>query len=135
MMDRLAHPGFPGVSREMRETGVRAPVGRVEDMSTLVPVTFRFPRAFAPGAHQVAVVGPFNGWNPTTHLLTRGETTGRYTSGCCRAAPCTAFRLMARSGSIHTMRNGCRRAGSEYSVRYIRKPGPCMDGVKARGGQ
>ncbi len=38
---------------------------------TLQPVTFRFPGSLAPGAKRVGVVGPFNGWNPTVHLLVR----------------------------------------------------------------
>ncbi len=37
----------------------------------LVPVVFRFPHTLVPDAHRVAVVGPFNGWDPSTHLLTK----------------------------------------------------------------
>ena len=37
----------------------------------LRPVTFRFSSTLAPGARRVAVVGPFNGWDPTVHPLAR----------------------------------------------------------------
>ena len=40
-------------------------------MKALVPVTFRFPGTLVPRARRVAVVGPFNGWNPAAHLLTK----------------------------------------------------------------
>jgi 1,4-alpha-glucan branching enzyme len=36
-----------------------------------VPVTFRLPRAVAQRAHQVAILGPFNGWSPRIHHLTK----------------------------------------------------------------
>jgi 1,4-alpha-glucan branching enzyme len=42
--------------------------------SSLTAVTFRFPASLTPGAKRVAVVGPFNHWNPVTHLLTRTVT-------------------------------------------------------------
>lgn len=37
--------------------------------TALVAVPFRFPGHRAPGAQQVSVIGPFNGWNPTAHPL------------------------------------------------------------------
>lgn len=40
-------------------------------VTQLVPVTFRFPGRVAVRANHVAVLGPFNGWNPRTHLLTK----------------------------------------------------------------
>ncbi len=48
------------------------------DLSSLTAVTFRFPGSFAPAARRVAVVAPFNGWDPTVHPLvrtTRGDWT------------------------------------------------------------
>jgi hypothetical protein len=35
----------------------------------LVPVTFRFPTLLVRDARCVAVIGPFNDWNPATHRL------------------------------------------------------------------
>jgi 1,4-alpha-glucan branching enzyme len=43
----------------------------------LRPVTFRFSSTLAPAARNVAVVGPFNGWNPTVHPLVR-TTAGHW---------------------------------------------------------
>lgn len=40
----------------------------------LRPVTFRFSSTLAPRARKVAVVGPFNGWDPTVHPLVRTVT-------------------------------------------------------------
>jgi len=40
---------------------------------SLVPVTFQFPLTLAPEANRVAIRGPFNGWNPNTHLLSKAR--------------------------------------------------------------
>ena len=47
-------------------------------LSSLTVVTLRFPGSLAPEAGRVAVVGPFNGWNPAVHPLVR-TTTGDWT--------------------------------------------------------
>jgi len=39
--------------------------------TTLVPVVFRFPGGLTPSANQVAVLGPWNGWNPRAHALAK----------------------------------------------------------------
>src|SRR5213082_2582647 len=38
---------------------------------TVVPIVFRFPGALAPAANHVAILGPWNGWNPRAHVLTK----------------------------------------------------------------
>jgi len=40
-------------------------------MNALAPVTFRLPAGLIPGAQRVSVVGPFNGWNHTAHMMSR----------------------------------------------------------------
>ena len=40
-------------------------------MNVLAPITFRFPAGLARGARRVAVVGSFNGWDPTAHPMSR----------------------------------------------------------------
>ena len=94
--------------------------GRISD---LVRTVFRFPRTLARGARQVAVVGPFNGWDPVAHKLARtpggdwritvylapGRVVYRFdVDGAYRLDPSDHGRLP----------NGW---GSDYSVRYIRR--------------
>ena len=87
-----------------------------------VPVTFRFPRAVSPGAHQVAILGPFNDWNPRTHLLTKtpeGEWVIKIDLPRGRTAYCFDV-----DGGYWLDPNDEGRVpngwGSEYSVRYVR---------------
>jgi 1,4-alpha-glucan branching enzyme len=87
----------------------------------LVPVRFRFPCSLAPRARQVAVLGPFNGWDPSAHPLTKTPAdywtaTVYLPSG--RAVYCfdvdgVPWLDPSDEGRIP---NGW---GSEYSVRYI----------------
>jgi 1,4-alpha-glucan branching enzyme len=46
--------------------------------SSLVAAKHQFPGALAPAARRVALVGPFNGWDPTVHPLVR-TTSGDWT--------------------------------------------------------
>ena len=39
------------------------------EMTSLVPVTFRFPRMLVPQACRVTVIGAFNGWRGDSHRL------------------------------------------------------------------
>ena len=50
------------VSREPRAGNPR---------KTILPVRFRFPGRLVPRARSVSVVGPFNGWTPSSHRLTK----------------------------------------------------------------
>ncbi len=42
-------------------------------VAALIPVKFRFPGGLAPNARRVAVVGSFNGWDPSAHPLVQSE--------------------------------------------------------------
>lgn len=52
----------------MRTAG---PLMELGSRGTLVPVRFQFGSALAPSARWVALLGPFNGWSPEVHRLTR----------------------------------------------------------------
>ena len=87
-----------------------------------VPVTFRFPRAVSSGAHQVAILGPFNDWNPRTHLLTKtpeGDWVIKIDLPRGRTAYCFDV-----DGGYWLDPNDEGRVpngwGSEYSVLYVR---------------
>ncbi len=86
----------------------------------LAPVIFRFPRTLAPDAHRVAVVGPFNRWDPSTHLLTKtpeGDWSikiyltpgnlvyGFYVDGTFWLDPCDEGRVLNCWGSEYSVRN------------------------------
>jgi hypothetical protein len=81
-------------------------------LSSLAAITLRFPGSVAPEARRVAVVGPFNGWNPTVHPLVR-TATGDWTSPfiCLPAASSTISTWTARSGSTHTTTDGFATLG------------------------
>ena len=89
--------------------------------ATVVPVTFRFPCALAPTASRVSIVGPFNEWNPKTHLMTRtpqGHWTITLYLGPGRTVYCfdvdgTYWLDPHDEGRVP---NGW---GSEYSVRFV----------------
>lgn len=40
-------------------------------MTTVIPVTFRFPARLAPAAGNVSLVGSFNGWDSAAHRMRR----------------------------------------------------------------
>lgn len=92
-------------------------------MNTLVPVTFRFPGSLAPGGSQVAVVGPFNGWNPTVHLLTK-TADGDWTITIYLPPGRTVYHFSVDGAfwlDPHDERRVPNGWGSEYSIRYIRR--------------
>jgi hypothetical protein len=91
-------------------------------MNTLVPVNFRFPGTLAPRAGEVAVVGSFNSWNPTVHLLTK-ISDGDWTI-TLYLPPGRAVYGFSVDGTFwldpHDEGRICNGWGSEYSIRYIR---------------
>ena len=92
-------------------------------MNTLVPVIFRFPGRLARRAGQVAVVGSFNGWDPTAHLLTK-ISDGDW-AVTLYLPPGRAVYGFSVDGTLWLdPRDEGRIAngwGSEYSIRYIRQ--------------
>lgn len=95
-------------------------------MMTLVPVIFRFPGKLAPRAGQVAVVGPFNGWNPAVHLLTK-TADGDWTITIYLPPGHTIYQFSIDGAfwldpyDEGRVPNGW---GSEYSIRYVRQDTP-----------
>lgn len=89
-------------------------------MGTLVPVTFRFPTRLAPTARTVSVVGSFNGWNPTVHLMRRADETWTIT---VYLSPGRAVYLFSVDGAMWNDSEDDGRTpngwGSEYSVRHV----------------
>jgi AMP-activated protein kinase-like protein len=47
------------------------PIYSVSTMTTVVPVTFRFPMRLGPGVRNVFLVGSFNGWDSAAHRMRR----------------------------------------------------------------
>lgn len=90
-------------------------------MTTLVPVIFRFPGTLVPRARQVAVVGPFNRWTPTVHLLTK-TSDGDWTI-TIYLPPGPAIYQFSVDGAFwldpHDEGRIPNGWGSEYSIRYI----------------
>ena len=92
-------------------------------ITTVVPVTFQFPCALAPRASRVSIVGPFNGWNPKVHPMTRtsqGLWTITLYLGPGRTVYCfdvdgTYWLDPHDEGRVP---NGW---GSEYSIRLVRQ--------------
>lgn len=100
-------------------------------MDTLVPVTFRFPSRLAPTAAQVAVVGSFNGWDPTAHPMVRSPE-----GDWVRTVYLPPGRLVYGfwvDGTLWLDPNDEGRVpnawGSEYSVRTVR---PATQAPEAR---
>ena len=90
-------------------------------MNVLAPITFRFPAGLVRGARRVAVVGPFNGWNDTAHVMSR-RADGDWTV-TIYLPPGRVVYLFDVDGEFwldpddeERMRNSW---GSEYSVRYV----------------
>jgi hypothetical protein len=92
-------------------------------MNALVPVIFRFPGTLSPKAAQIAVVGPFNGWNPTVHLLTKTSEGDWMIT--LYLPPGRAVYGFSADGTFwldpHDEGRLCNGWGSEYSIRYIRQ--------------
>jgi 1,4-alpha-glucan branching enzyme len=92
-------------------------------MSTVVRVVFRFPDALAPKARQVAVLGSFNGWAPTAHLLTRAAD-GSW-SVTIYLPPGRVLYHFAVDGVFWLDPYDEGRVpnswGAEYSIRYVRE--------------
>jgi len=90
---------------------------------SLTGVTFRFPGSFAPGARRVAVVGPFNGWNPAIHQLVRAAT-GDWTITIYLPPGRVIYHFDA-DGTFWLDPHDDGRIrnawGSEYSVRHVTK--------------
>jgi hypothetical protein len=89
--------------------------------SSLTAVTLRFPDSLAPGAKRVAVVGPFNGWNPTVHPLVR-TTSGDWTITIYLPPGRVVYHFDV-DGAVWLDPNDDGRIrntrGSHYSVRHI----------------
>jgi AMP-activated protein kinase-like protein len=88
----------------------------------LVPVRFRFPGVLAPGAQRVAVLGSFNGWDPTVHLLTKtGDGDWAIT---IYLPPGRALYHFSVDGRFwldpHDEGRVPNGWGSEYSIRHVR---------------
>ena len=92
----------------------------------IVSVTFRFPCSLAPRANHIAVLGPFNGWNPKIHVMTKtseGSWVIKLYLPPGRAVYC--FDVDGASwldpNDEGRIPNGW---GSEYSVRYVAGTNP-----------
>ena len=105
----------PEYSRCRSETTAlcwKSPVLRCDVLPTLRPVTFLFSSTLAPGARRVAVVGPFNGWDPTVHPLVR-TVTGHWkiTVYLPPGRPVYFSMLMGCRGLTPTFKQGCSTDG------------------------
>ena len=93
---------------------------------TLVPVIFRFPGGLVPSANHVAILAPFNGWNPRTHALTR-DPQGVWTI-TLYLPPGRTIYCFSVDGAYWLDPNDDGRVpngwGSEYSVRHVGASGP-----------
>lgn len=89
--------------------------------SSLTAVTFRFPGSLAPGARRVAIVGPFNGWDPSVHPLVR-ITTGDW-AVTIHLPPGRVVYHFDVDGAFWLDPHDDARIrnawGSEYSVRHV----------------
>ncbi|GAA4011370.1 alpha-amylase family glycosyl hydrolase [Hymenobacter fastidiosus] len=61
-------------------------------------------RVWAPNADAVAVVGPFNDWNPETHPLTH-EAEGYWAADVAGLTPGTEYKFWLRNGAADLTRN------------------------------
>jgi hypothetical protein len=90
-------------------------------MTVLAPITFRFPAGLARSAQRVAVVGPFNGWNPTAQAMSR-RADGDWTV-TIYLPPGRVVYLFDVDGECwldpHDEERVPNSWGSEYSVRYV----------------
>ncbi len=91
-------------------------------ITQLGPVTFRFRCGTASRANQIALLGPFNGWNPKSHLLTK-TPEGDWVVKIDLPPGRTVYYFDV-DGSYWLDPNDEGRIpngwGSEYSVRYVR---------------
>lgn len=97
-------------------------------MVALVPVVFRFPGALVRNARRVAVLGSFNGWDPTAHLLTKAADgdwmiaiylpPGRHQSGH-RAAAVHQREDRANAPGAH---HGKAQPARPHDARPVRDP-------------
>ena len=92
-----------------------------KDFSSLRAGTFRFPVSLAPGARRVAVVGPFNGLDPTVHPLVRTATGGLTIT--IYLPPGRVVYHFDVDGAVWLDPNDDERMrtarGSEYSARHV----------------
>lgn len=92
-------------------------------MNVLAPITFRFPAGLARSARRVAVIGSFNGWNPTAHSMSRRTTDGDWMV-TIYLPPGRVVYLFDVDGARWLDPDDEERMpnswGSEYSVRYVR---------------
>jgi 1,4-alpha-glucan branching enzyme len=121
----------------MRRAGHGVGSRHVRTMKELVRTMFRFRGILAPGARHVAIVGPFNGWDPAAHRLAR-TADGNWMITVYLPPGRVVYRFDVDGArwldpSDHgRLTNG---PGPEYSVRYVRRrrktttsrPGPSND--------
>lgn len=105
-------------------------------MNVLAPITFRFPAGLVRGARRVAVVGPFNGWNDTAHVMSR-RADGDWTV-TIYLPPGRVVYLFDVDGECCLDPDDQERMpnsrGSEYSVRNVgTTPAGAKDAEAARG--
>ena len=90
-------------------------------MTTLVPVTFRFPARLAPTARRVSVIGSFNGWNSSVHPMRRADD-GVWTI-TIYLTPGRALYYFSVDGTMWLDPSDDGRVpntwGSEYSIRHV----------------
>jgi len=93
---------------------------------TVVPIVFRFPGTLAPAANHVAILGPWNGWNPRAHVLAK-DPQGFWTI-TLYLPPGRTIYCFNVDGAYWLDPNDDGRVpngwGSEYSVRYVGASGP-----------
>jgi Glycogen recognition site of AMP-activated protein kinase len=92
----------------------------------IVSVTFRFPCSLAPRASHIALLGPFNGWNPKIHVMTK-TSEGSWVIELCLPPGRTVY-CFDVDGACWLDPNDEGRIpngwGSEYSVRYVAGTSP-----------
>lgn len=99
----------------------------------LVPVLFRFPGMLAPLANEVTLLGPFNGWDPRTHILAK-DPQGSWSITLYLPPGRTIYCFSVDGaywldpGDEGRVPNGW---GSEYSVRYVGDSSPAAAKVRA----
>lgn len=106
------------------------PIHPVDTMTTVVPVTFRFPMRLAPAAGHVSLVGSFNGWDSASHSMRQRAANAEWTI-TVYLPPGRVVYLFSVDGAMWLdpeddgrLPNGW---GSEYSVRHVSAEPPPVE--------